>query len=295
MQYLGVFPGSTQQPGESQILLADIWHRRGVCSANSVCSTALLQLKICCSTRKIKVLSASLILKDLCWSCCLTDTSSRDGLWRAGDQPCCDIADGPGQLQWGPGPWGSPRREVRVPQTHDCPQTLAGFFKFQVTWAGFQVPVRASLCGFKSLTLGTGMWIFQSEYLKIKCLHSTYFTGFHKSSIFYPWGHKYFSAVIQNIFGVFFSLYNFMLPSFWPFNLITKVFQGHPLSIRLHCLSRYRHGAEPQVTPTISSPKPQVGYFSPVLVFLVQLSVSFCFKWKCIHESPQNYYAYANT
>lgn len=133
MQYLGVFPGNTQQPAESLVLPVDIWHRRGVCSANSVCSTALVQLKGCCSTRKIKVLSALLILKDLCWYCCLTDTSSWDGLCGAGDQLCCDTADSPGQLQWGPGPWGSPRGEDRVCQTHDCTQTLAGCFKFQVT------------------------------------------------------------------------------------------------------------------------------------------------------------------
>lgn len=81
MQYLGVFPGNTQQPGESQVLPVDIWHRRGVCSANSVCSTALVQLKVCCSTRKIKMLPALLILKDLCWYCCFSDTSSQDGLW----------------------------------------------------------------------------------------------------------------------------------------------------------------------------------------------------------------------
>lgn len=133
MQYLGVFPGSTQQPGESQVLLADIWHRRGVCSANSICSTALVQLKICCSTRKVKVLSALLILKDLCWYYRLTDTSSWYGQLETSPAVTLLTALGSynGVLGHGEAPVG--RSGSVRPMTALSPQTAIGCFKFQIT------------------------------------------------------------------------------------------------------------------------------------------------------------------
>ena len=145
-----------------------------------------------------------------------------------------------GGLQWGPGPWGDPQGRGRGqadPGVPSGPTHLLGALSFK--WLE-QVPrclLRASLCGFKSLSLGTGVWIFQNKYLKMKCLHLICFTGLQSSAYvhyFLPMGTQIFLCKHSECF--FFPVYNFTLPLLWPFNLITEVFKGHPspLGFTLH-------------------------------------------------------------
>lgn len=62
-----------------------IWHWREACVQLMV--FVPVQLKICCGSRKNKVVSASPVLKDICQYGCLADTSTSQG--------CGDLRAGP--------------------------------------------------------------------------------------------------------------------------------------------------------------------------------------------------------
>lgn len=120
-----------------------IWHWREVCVQLMV--FVPVQLKMCCGSRKNKVLSASPVLKDLCQYGCLTDACTRQG--------CGDLAAGPAvTLLVAPGE----RLGQSDPWMPSGPSHLLGGWSVRCLQ---QVPrglFRASLWEFKS-SLGTGV------------------------------------------------------------------------------------------------------------------------------------------
>lgn len=129
----------------------------------------------------------------------------------------------------------------------------------------------------------------------MKYLHLIYFaTVVCVHPLLPPMGdtNVFFSGNIQNVVCFFFSLYTSTVLIFWPFNLITEVFKGSSFPLSFALPSGYKSVAGEQshrvVTACLYSK-----VHCPAFLFLMQLSINSCSKWKCIHESLQNWYVYA--
>lgn len=95
-------------------------------------------------------------------------------------------------------------------------------------------------------------------------------------------------------FVCFSSLHTSTVLIFWPFNLITEVFKGSSCPLSFAFPSSYKSvGGEQSHRVVTACLYLNSKVHCPAFLFLMQLSINSCSKWKYIHESLQNWYVYA--